>query len=344
MMRLNDYRQAMLVAFAEVPDADLARALEDGGPVFPYFIIDHGLGPLWHQRTGREEFRASRRTAEALYLAQEKALQEADEILGSAGIEFAAIKGAANRLLLYENPAIRACHDLDLLVHPQDKVRAVSALVSAGFKPYPDPRSISREMVVCKGQVNIDLHWSLLREGRLRCDPTPSMLDRRKRANEFWVLSPEDALFILLVHPAFAKHLAGWGMGLHRVVDVVTWLKTQAFDWEVVRSQLRANGVQAAAWATLRWAELLCGPRAPDSLDAMLTDLRPGRLRASWLDHWLRSNLSERTSVLHWARLLGFTMLLHDAPGDSLRALVGRYRAHRRRDADIWAFRALLDQ
>jgi hypothetical protein len=170
------------------------------------------------------------------------------------------------------------------------------------------------------------------------------MLSRRQRSNELWKLNADDSLFVLLVHPAFAKHLAGWGMGLHRVVDIVAWLNTQSFNWETVCVQLEANGVRGAAWATLRWVELLTGQHAPSGLDAMLATLRPGRLRSAWLDRWLRNDLSERTSGWHPARLLGFTMFLHDAPGDGLRALAGRYRAHRRSNADMAAFGDLFDQ
>ncbi len=348
MSRLDNYRSALLAAFPDVSDAELAVALEKGEPDFVSFIIDHGLGPLWHERTGRGEFHASRLSAEALYLAQEQALKEIDVVLNEARIDYIVMKGAANRLLLYENPAIRACHDLDLLVHPEERVRAASALVAAGFLSHPEAIGISRGMVLSRGMIDVDLHWGLLREGRLRSDPTSEMLDRRRRILDTWVLDAEDALFVLLVHPAFAKHLAGWGMGLHRVVDIATWLRTQSFDWQAVRAQLERNGVQAAAWATLHWVNLLtcrsgASPRFLITLDKMMSDLHPGRLRRTWLNRWLRNDLPERTAGWHWARLLGFTMFLHDTPGDALRALAGRYRAHGRSSADLAVFRDLVE-
>ena len=46
MTKLDDYQSAMLAAYPEVPDAELGRALNAGGPRFVSFIIDHGLGPL----------------------------------------------------------------------------------------------------------------------------------------------------------------------------------------------------------------------------------------------------------------------------------------------------------
>jgi hypothetical protein len=341
MSRLDDYRSALRAAIPAVADAELGDALRQGGPQFASLIIDHGLGPLWHERTQREEFHESRVAAEALYLAQQQALEEIDLVLEGAGIRYAVIKGAASRVLLYDNPAIRACHDIDLLVCSEDRVRAATALVGAGFAACPETRSISRELVLSRGLVDIDLHWELLREGRLRRDCSADILNRRRRSGDLWMLNPEDSLFVLLVHPAFAKHLAGWGMGLHRVVDIMYWFRTQSFDAQDVSDQLEQNGVQAAAWATLRWVDLLSSLNTPSELDAMMSAIRPGRIRRSWLDRWLRNNLSERTSGAHMARLVGFSLFLHDTLGDSARALAGRHRAHRRRDADLAVFRGL---
>ncbi len=349
MSRLDKYQTALLATFADVSKESLVRELDSAGDDFVAFVIDHGLGPQWHDRTERVEFREVRLAAEALYLAQEHALADIETVLESAGIEFALIKGAANRLLLYENSAIRACHDLDLLVRPDDRVRAASALIDIGFEAEPEERSISRELLLSRGEVNIDLHWELLREGRLRDDPVADMLERIRTVGANPVLSSEDALFMLLVHPAFAKHLGGWDMGLHRVMDIVVWLRAQDFNWEVVREQLKTSGVQTAAWATLRWVQLLAcrsgaSPRPLGNLDKMMSDTQPGRLRRKWLSFWLRNDLSARAADSHWQRLIGFTSFLHDAPADSVRALAGRRKAQSRVNADLAAFADLLDQ
>jgi len=344
MSRLNEYRSALLASNPDVPKEALLKELDSGTPQFASFIVDHGLGPLWHRRTERSEFHASRLAAEAFYLAQEHALKEIDAALEEAGIDYLVFKGAANRLLLYDNPAIRACHDLDLMVRREDRVRAATAMVETGFVAVPEARSIGRELVFTHGDVCIDLHWMLLREGRLRNEVTADMLSRRRRVGDLWMPGADDALFALLVHPAFAKHLAGWDMGLHRVMDVVEWLRTQEFDWRTVHNRLEQNGVQTAAWATLRWLELLSHPQTFPRLGEMMQDVCPGRLRKAWLNAWLCRNLPARTSEMHWARLLGFTMFLHDTACDSARAVAGRYRARRRSAADLGAFDGLLDQ
>lgn len=344
MTRLDDYHSAMLAGLPDVTVSDCERVLDAHNSRFPTFIADHGLGPLWHERTGRPEFRENRVAAEALYALQEHALCEIDMVLGKAGIEYAVFKGAATRLLVYENPAVRACHDLDLLVRPNDRVRASRVLADAGFEAIPEPASISRELVLSRGGVNIDLHWGLLREGRLRSDPIPGMLDRRCRSSSLWMLDDNDAFFTLLVHPAFAKHLAGWEMGLHRVLDIILWLRSRSIDWPVIRPQLAAEGARTAAWATLSWVDMVTSPHTPDAIGPMLGDLQPGRARSAWIEYWLRGDLPAKTTSAHWARLFGFSLFLHDTTRDAVRALAGRYRAHRRQSADLSAFEGLLGE
>jgi hypothetical protein len=341
MTRLDNYQSALLAAFPETSDERLAAALDAGGATFPYFIIDHGLGPMWHERTGREDFQASRRTAEALYLAQSHAIEEIDAALESRGIVYAVIKGAANRQVLYANPAVRACHDVDLLVRSQDRIRVAEILGAAGFRPVIETSTIGHELEMRRDIASIDLHWGVLREGRLRSDPTHDMLRRRRRVDGLWMLERDDAFSLLLVHPAFAKHLAGWEMGLHRVADIITWMRNESFDLNVVEERLTSGGVRTAAWATFCWAHLIADGNGTADFEILLSKLAPGSLRRAWLTGWMCSNLSERTSNLHWVRLLGFSLFLHDRPKDALRALIGRYRAHRRRHADTWAFREL---
>lgn len=344
MSRLDTYRAALQVADPEIGLGALCRTLDARGPAFASLVVDHGLGPLWHARTGRDEFRDSRLAAEALYLAQHEALGAIGEAMEGAGIEHAVIKGAANRERVHDDPRLRACHDLDLLVRPDDRLAATAALMKAGFLAAPDARSISREVVLSGHRVDVDLHWGLLREGRLRIDPVADMLARRQRTGDMWVLADDDALFLLLVHPAFAKHLDAWEMGLHRVLDLLEWLRRRALDWPSVRACLERAGVTAAAWATLRWVALLADGQQPDVLAMMLADLEPGALRSAWLERWLQSDLPARTAGARWLRLLGFSAFLHDTPRDALRALSGQRRAVRRSKADLEAFAGLLGQ
>ncbi|MGI9222757.1 MAG: nucleotidyltransferase family protein [Woeseiaceae bacterium] len=340
MQRLDDYRAAMLAVFSETPDEVLEDNLQQRGSNFVSFVVDYGLGPLWHVRTGLDEFRESRMVSESLFLVHVDALKHIDTVLGSADIPYVVIKGAANRLLLYDNPAVRACHDIDLLVHPDDRVRAANALIEYGYSSAPKPQNISHQLELTSGAVTIDLHWGLLREGRLRTQPVADMLARRRRVGDVWVLDATDTLFLLLVHPAFAKHLGAWDMGLHRVADIADWLREFDANWPEVCRILELNGVSTAAWATLRWLQLLAPASMSQQLEKLMADVRPGPLRRAYLDYWLENNLSARTSGVHIIRLLGFSIFMHDRPSDALRAFRGRSRAHRRQAEDLAAFSA----
>jgi hypothetical protein len=280
--------------------------------------------------------------SEALYLAQHAALQELHTALTSEGVAYAVIKGAALREAIYDAPALRTCHDIDLLCHPDDRRVAAGRLADMGFEPIPQSQSISRELVLSRHDADIDLHWGLLREGRLRDEDIPGILSRRDMVGGFFVPSAEDTLFLLLVHPPFAKHLAGWDMGLHRVVDIVSFLTVGQYDWGRVRGALVENGVSSAAWATLRWTQMLTHPQPLPMLEEMLANLRPGKAKAWWLEHWLESDLSARFSDRNWLRLLGFSPLLHDEPGDVWRAVAGRRQARKRSDQDLEVFADLV--
>ena len=127
----------MLAVFPDVPDETLEQVLDTGSTEFVPFVIDHGLGPIWHARLGRAEFHASRMAAESMYLAQQRALANIDAALNEAGIAYAIIKGAANRLLLHDNPAVRAGYDIDLLVHPDDRMHTAQLLIRQGYSAHP---------------------------------------------------------------------------------------------------------------------------------------------------------------------------------------------------------------
>ena len=162
------------------------------------------------------------------------------------------------------------------------------------------------------------------------------------------MLHEDDAFFLLLVHPAFAKHLAGWNMGLHRVADIYDWLQTCPVDWQALHRRLDDNGVKTAAWATLRWVLLLTEPHfsggAEATIGKAITELQPRYLRRAWLEHWLQSDLSARLYRRHWATLFGLSLFLHDRPGDAVRALRGRSYARRREAEDLAAFEQLTAQ
>lgn len=324
---------------------DPRRLLADGGPDFTAFLLHHGLAPLWDQalsgpaRTDAEtdelcaHIRRETHLCVATYLRQSAALQDIDDHLAQRGIPYAAMKGGHIREVAYADPALRPATDIDLLVHIDDRLEVLRSLRAVGYLPDADPTTISHEIALRRDGVEIDLHWDILRPGRARPELAAAMLERRQRRTGFWGLDDTDEAFLLLVHPAFAKHVCGPGMTLLRIVDVFRWLRQRQVDWRALSKRLEANGMQTAAWLTLSWYTMLAGD-ALDVPDGFIASLRPGRLRAAYLSSWLTHDLPTRFQAAPNLTRFGLTPFLHDRPSDAWRAARHIWHARRMRSRD----------
>lgn len=335
-------RTALLPAFPDIGSPALETALTEGGPALEAQILRHQLGPLWHARTQAAPFAESRVTAAKVYLRQLAAQREIDDLFERNGITYAVFKGAAIRELIFDEPAIRLCSDIDILVAPGQRAAAARVLVEAGYRLVIEPSVVSHEVVLARDLVAIDLHWELLRPGRIPASMTGELLSRRQRQHGRWTLSETDALFVILVHPALSKHLSTSQMGLHRIVDIVRWLQRIDVDWQALGHQLRSCGLKTAAWTMLSLVRLLSPATFAPVVDGPLQSLRPGRLRAAYLRWWLNQDLSARLARVHPARLLGLSLFLHDRPSQAWHALRGWQRSHVTRQDDSLVFSELV--
>lgn len=341
MTRFAAPRTALLPAFQDASTAELRQALADGGPALETLILRQQLGPLWHARTKADPFAPSRVNAAMLYMRQLAAQHEIGELFTRKGIAYAIFKGAAIRELIYDDPSARLCCDIDVLVSPGQRAEAARALVDAGYRLQLDPSVASHEVVLARDLVAIDLHWNLLRPGRTPASMTDQMLARRQEHGGRWILSDQDTLFVLLVHPAFSKHLSTSQMGLHRVADIALWVQRREVDWPALHRELDACGLKTAGWTMLGLVRMLAPDGFGSVVDASIQALRPNRLRAAYLSAWLNQDLSSRLGRLHAVRLLGFSLLLHDQPADAWRALKGWHQSRTSRDADAFVFDGL---
>lgn len=343
MPRFALSRTALQAVFPAVTAATLQSALANGGPELEAHIISQQLAPLWHERTRAIAFAGVRLNATMVYMRQEAAVQEIDALFERAGICYALIKGVANRELTYDDPSLRPCSDIDVLVEPHQRVEAARVLVESGYRLTVDPTVVSHEVVLSKGIVAVDLHWDILRPGRTRVPVVDGMLSRRTRQKERWILSDADALFLMLVHAAITKHVSTSGMGLHRVADLATWWLRREVEWPAVRRHLDACGLKTAAWTVLTWVRMLsAGSELEAELTGPIESLHPGHLRAAYLRRWLDRDLSARLTERHAARLLGFSVFLHDGPTDAWHALQGWRRAGQTSRNDTRAFDGLI--
>lgn len=342
MSRFALSRSALLPVCPGITEATLQGALEEGGPALESLIIKQHLAPLWHKRTRAAAFARLRLNAAIAYVKQRAAVDEIDALFEREGLRYAVIKGAATRELTYDNPALRHCGDIDLLVARDQRVAAARALTGLGYRLRMNPALVSHEVALSKGMVEIDLHWDILRPGRTPDGFAGAMLARRIRHRGWWMLSDPDAVFLMLVHAAVSKHVSTPVLGLHRAADLALFWQRRELDWPAVHQLLEACGLKTAAWTVLTWLlMLMTGPEVGSQLAGPIASVRPGFLRAEYLKVWLDQDLSARLTDRHAARLLGFSLFMHDGPAAAWRALVGWRRARKALSSDARAFEDL---
>jgi hypothetical protein len=345
--QLKNDQQALLPVAAHTDPAGYRAALIKGGSDFLNLILAQDLGALWHHRLQSnglleslppdtiDALRQARMSAAVGYLAQRASLDRLDRLFEAEGIRYVAMKGAHVRECVYPDPALRPASDIDMLIAPADRRHAARILLDAGYTVHPEPANISHEATFTHGAVDIDLHWHILRPGRTRIELTTELLARRQRVNGLWGLSDDDTVFLMLTHPAFAKYVCSPNMGLGRVADFLLWIQRRPVDWPAVLEQLDRAGLRTAAWAMLNWFRMLAPPDAHATLDGWIDSVRPGRLRAAYLRQWLVHDLPSRWLNRPFLIQFGFTLPLHDQPGDALHALARFRQASRNRRRDM---------
>ncbi|MBC7793033.1 MAG: nucleotidyltransferase family protein, partial [Clostridia bacterium] len=80
--------------------------------------------------------------------------------------------------LLYEDPSERVGADIDLLVAPADRKRAIDALRAAGYSSSTNAATASHELSYTGNGVQLDLHWHMTRPQRARINLGAWLLTR----------------------------------------------------------------------------------------------------------------------------------------------------------------------
>ncbi len=300
------------------------------------FILQQDLGSFWHEALKEDgstlfstsfadKVKEARLTATAQYLRQQHTLKKTGDIFKTESIPYAVFKGAHIRELIYSIPAVRPACDIDILVSKGDQEAAIKALVSAGYSFQPLAENISHEATLTDGHVSIDLHWHIMRPGRMRKDMTNELLATREEFSGYWGLSDEATLFIMLVHPVFTKYLNSPNSSLMRVVDLVHWIEQRRPDWDKVYSWLNQNGLCTAAWITLEWLEILTEITPPASF---LEKIHPGKVKARYLRFWINQDYSTRCFSSPTVIKVAFTLPVHDKMSDAVRVIFSLLRAN----------------
>jgi hypothetical protein len=246
---------------------------------------------------------------------QEHILGEASALLAEHDIAHIAFKGALVRQMLYAKPHLRPSLDVDLLIAPTDAPRAVRLFLQHGFACGQASHSDTHEACLSRHEVGIDLHWSLLRPGRMRQDITREILANRVRRGGLWSPSDTHLTVAMLVHPAITDYVTG---RLICAVDLDRWLRKGESRWHEVIEVLDRIGLRTTAWAMLRWTcDLLHTPVPEDVLAALSPSLPRRKYIAAWLRHHPARLYRQRPNLVRAC----FSLALQDRPSDAARAL-----------------------
>jgi len=306
------------------------QIVEIGESRFMNFLQQQGLSPMWSKALRSasnttlvsdifiETLHQSRIQATGNYMLQSQGLKIIKSTLDDENINHVIFKGCHIRESNYDEPAIRPACDIDVLISPEDQIKAIQALVNAGYQVVPDPENISHEISLVKGGISIDLHWDIMRPGRTRIPMTEILLKTRKEFSTHWGLNNDASLFLMLVHPVFTKYSTTPHSTLIRIVDLAHWIETKKPDWVQIDGWLEDAGVRTAAWITLEWLRQLTQIAPPASF---MKCIQPGRLRTKYLRYWITKNISSRFINFPFLIQTAFTLPAHDNLSDAIQAI-----------------------
>src|SRR5437867_2147152 len=203
-------------------------------------------------------------------------LEPALAALAAEGVETVVFKGAAALDRLYPEPGARPMDDADVLIRPADRARAAAALGRLGFalRPAEPGRfgplddALQGEWTFVKPvgplEVEVDLHWHLVADARLRrlfpgaddADVWRRALAARVGAGGTRRLAPADAALATAVAQVLGHP---WS---HPLGYLDLWLELGEMpppDRLELCQRARGRGLAAPLWWSLRFAERLFG-------------------------------------------------------------------------------------
>lgn len=252
------------------------------------YLSYHGIVPLLYFKIAQfpTEFRPPEKIVArmrkvflkscARYLRMEKQLHEILGVFSKEKIGVLAIKGTALAWTVYLDPATRPSMDLDLLVEPQQYLKAHKILNQIGYRCKFKRFKMLQDFFNAEPFVNqttsrrlypVDLHWSLFQYHGTKRDGSVEEFFRRAKTVEtptltFKTLDNVDALiyaaFHLILHHPEALRL--------------TWISDIAFlarhlkpdEWELLQERTSALKISLAMEKALKLAQMWNGLEIPE--------------------------------------------------------------------------------
>ena len=304
-----------------------------GAEQFLEFIRWHGLAPLWCEMltahalnagmstTLMEQLQQDKLNAVVMYMLQSRTLENIHYLFTDAGIPYVVFKGTQVREIVYAEPALRPASDIDILIKGQARDNAIQVLTQAGMQPSINPDNYSHECTFMDGNVAVDLHWHILRPGRIALDISDELVNAPGMINGFYGMNNHATIFVLLVHPAYTRYVCNPFATLIRIVDLVRLFRKLEFDWDQVIELLTRAHARTAAWSTLFWLNHLAGN---EPVQEIMNRLAPPHIKRSYLEFWIRNNLPFKLESWKMLMHCAFTLPLHDSINDAVTAI--KYR------------------
>jgi len=247
----------------------------------------------------------------------------------SQGVRMVPLKGPVLNQLLYGTQSRRMSADLDILVHPNDVLRARDIMLSLRYRMesllhWPSDsaclRTKERELSFSDptDRVSVDMHWRLIPPYFPAPLHEPDVWRRLNHSTwegvPVWTLAPEDLLLFLSAHGA--KHMwlrLGW------ICDIAQLVKSHPdLNWAEVYAQSDRTGTSWIPTLALLLAhEWLGAPIPPDAAPRVSQDDHAHAL-APTVGEWLRSG-----STPSAAQSLRFFLRAFPRPGQRARLIWG---------------------
>jgi hypothetical protein len=223
------------------------------------FLAEATVEDLPVTRQQREQALEAHRIAVMTDLRIEQAVSKLARLFAEDGIRWVLIKGLAAANLLYGDPALRSTGDVDVLVHPADFERAVSAIRARGGSTWEylahgvaaEAAAAARTFIHPTG-VELDVHRDVRGHAGRYTLPPELFFDETKIIDLRGTQTPAPSLRALLLHAML--HLSKGGPNafgrLSTLADLL-WARTHhAGSYRAALELARETGcVTPALWA-----------------------------------------------------------------------------------------------
>ncbi len=215
---------------------------------------------------------------------QEQEILQVVSALTQAGVPLILLKGAAFRLRLYGDPAVRPMCDLDLLIAPEDRGRAHQTLTDLGYLVSPfcrDLRPGFRQLVgnaihygpPPQRSLMVDLHWEIAAIMDFYRLPFACLRQDAVSADyqglPVQVLSPEHTLIHLCLHLYHHFPL------ITQMLDLALTLGSLPVDWAKFLKEVSRFKCQRPVYLILKEMAPLLPHNLPPGVMAQLARYRP---------------------------------------------------------------------